>query len=60
MYLCVMIDGAQLKGPQEQGFEDFPEQQQFFDEGKWSLIISSPDIFINTHIYFICMHVSRI
>jgi hypothetical protein len=32
-----MIDGAQFEGPQ--GFEDVPEQQQFFDEGKWSLII---------------------
>jgi hypothetical protein len=34
-----MIDSAQFKGPQEQGFKDVPEQQQFFDEGKWSLII---------------------
>jgi hypothetical protein len=39
MYLCVTIDGAQFEGPQEQSFEDVPEQQQFFDEGKWSLII---------------------
>jgi hypothetical protein len=39
MYLCVTIDGAQFEGPQEQGFEDVPEQQQIFDEGKWSLII---------------------
>jgi hypothetical protein len=39
MYLCVMIDGAQYEGPQEQSFEDVPEQQHFFDEGKWSLII---------------------
>jgi hypothetical protein len=39
MYLCVTIDDAQFKGPQEQGFEDAPEQQQNFDEGKWSLII---------------------
>jgi hypothetical protein len=39
MHLCVTIDGAQFEGPQEQGFEDVPKQQQFFDEGKWSLII---------------------
>jgi hypothetical protein len=39
MYLCVVIDGAQFEGPQEQGFEDAPEQQQYFEEGKWSLII---------------------
>jgi hypothetical protein len=39
MYLCVKIDGAQFEGPQEQSFEDVPEKQQFFDEGKWSLII---------------------
>jgi hypothetical protein len=38
MYLCVAIDGAQFEGPQEQGFEDVPEQQHF-DEGKRSLII---------------------
>jgi hypothetical protein len=34
-----MIDGAQFEGPQEQGFEDVPEQQPYFDEGKWSLIL---------------------
>jgi hypothetical protein len=34
-----VIDGAQFKGPQAQGFEDVPEQQQYFDEGKWFLII---------------------
>jgi hypothetical protein len=39
MYLRVTIDGAQFEDPQEQSFEDIPEQQQFFDEGKWSLII---------------------
>jgi hypothetical protein len=39
MYLCVTIDGAQFEGPQEQGFEDIPKQQQSFDEGKRSLII---------------------
>jgi hypothetical protein len=39
MYLCVTIDDAQFDVPQEQGFEDVPEQQQYFDEDKWSLII---------------------
>jgi hypothetical protein len=39
MYLCVTIDGAQFEGQQEQDFEDIPKQQQFFEEGKWSLII---------------------
>jgi hypothetical protein len=39
MYLCVAIDGVQFEGPQAQGFEDVPEQLQYFDEGKWSLII---------------------
>jgi hypothetical protein len=39
MYLCVAIDDAQFEGPQEQGFEDVPEQQQYFDKGKWPLII---------------------
>jgi hypothetical protein len=34
-----MIDGAQFEGPQEPSFEDIPEQQQFINEGKWSLII---------------------
>jgi hypothetical protein len=39
MYLYVTIDGAQFEGPQESSFQDVPEQQQFFDEGKWFLII---------------------
>jgi hypothetical protein len=39
MYLCVTIDGAQFEGPQAQGSEDVSEQQQYFDEGEWSLII---------------------
>jgi hypothetical protein len=39
MYLCVTIDGVQFEGLQEPSFEDVPELQQFFDEGKWSLII---------------------
>jgi hypothetical protein len=37
--LCVAIDGAQFEGLEEQGFEDAPEQQQYFEEGKWFLII---------------------
>jgi hypothetical protein len=39
MYLCGTVDGAQFEGSQEPSFEDVPEQQQFFDEGKWFLII---------------------
>jgi hypothetical protein len=39
MYMCVTIDGTQFERLQEPSFEDVPEQQQFFDEGKWSLII---------------------
>jgi hypothetical protein len=39
MYLCVVIDGTQFEGPQQQGFEDAPEQQHCFKEGKWFLII---------------------
>jgi hypothetical protein len=39
MYLCVTIDGTQFEGPQESSIKDAPEQQQFFDEGKWYLII---------------------
>jgi hypothetical protein len=39
MYLCVTIDGEQFEGPQEQGCEDVSKQQQYFDEGKWFLII---------------------
>jgi hypothetical protein len=34
VHLCVMIDGAQFEGPQEPCFEDVPEQQHLFDEGK--------------------------
>jgi hypothetical protein len=41
MYLCDTIEGAEFEGPQEQSFEGVPEQQQFFAEGKWSLIIFS-------------------
>jgi hypothetical protein len=39
MYLCVAIESAQFEGSQEQGFEDIPKQQQYFDKGKWSFII---------------------
>jgi hypothetical protein len=39
MCLRVAIDGAQFEDPQGQDFEDVPEQQQFFEEGKWCLII---------------------
>jgi hypothetical protein len=39
MNLCGAIDGAQFENPQDQGFEDAPEQQQCFEEGKWSSII---------------------
>jgi hypothetical protein len=39
MYLCATIDDMQFEGPQELSFEDVPEQQQFANEGKWSLII---------------------
>jgi hypothetical protein len=37
-----MIDGAQFEGPQEQGFENILEQEPYFDEGKWFLIIFQP------------------
>jgi hypothetical protein len=39
MYLCAMIDDMPFEGLQEPSFEDVPEQQQFVNEGKWSLII---------------------
>jgi hypothetical protein len=37
MCLCTTIDDTQFEGPQELSFEEFPEQQQFANEGKWSL-----------------------
>jgi hypothetical protein len=37
--MCATIDDTQFKGPQEPSFEDVPEQQQFVNQGKWSLII---------------------
>jgi hypothetical protein len=39
MCSCVAIDGAQFEDSQGQDFEKFPEQQQFANEGKWSLIM---------------------
>jgi hypothetical protein len=39
MYFFVRIDDARFEGPQAQGFVDVPEQQLYFDDGKWSLII---------------------
>jgi hypothetical protein len=42
MRLCTTIDDTQFEGPQEPSFEEFPEQQQFTNEGKWSLIMFWP------------------
>jgi hypothetical protein len=39
MCLCTTIDDTQFKGPQEPNFEEVSEQQQFANEGKWSLIM---------------------
>jgi hypothetical protein len=39
MCLCATLDGAQFEDPQGQDFEEFPEQQHFANEGKWSLIM---------------------
>jgi hypothetical protein len=39
MCLCATLDGAQFEDLQGQDFEEFPEQQQFANEGKWSLIM---------------------
>ena len=36
MYLCDATDGAPFGDQQEQAFED-AEQQQHFEEGKWTL-----------------------
>jgi hypothetical protein len=60
MCLCATLDGAQFEDPQGQDFEEFPEQQQFANEGKWSLIMFSVLLISQSHLYFICMHVSRI
>jgi hypothetical protein len=55
MYLCVTIDGAQFESPQEQSFEDVSSRSNSLMKasGPWSY--SSPNNFINTHIYFIGM-----
>ena len=39
MCLCDALDGVPFDERQEQGFEEAKQQQQCFDEGKWSLII---------------------
>jgi hypothetical protein len=39
MCLCTALDGAQFEDPQGQDFEELPEQQQFANESKWSLIM---------------------
>jgi hypothetical protein len=39
MCLCTTLDGAQFEDLRGQDFEKFPEQQQFANEGKWSLIM---------------------
>jgi hypothetical protein len=57
---CATLDGDQFEDPQGQDFEEFPEQQQFANEGKWSLIMFQPYLLSQIHLYFICMHVSRI
>jgi hypothetical protein len=56
MYLCDTIEGAQFKVPQEQSFEDVPEQQQFFAQGKWSLIMFQTYLHYNhTFTLYACM-----
>jgi hypothetical protein len=39
MCLCATLDGAQFEDPQGQDFEEFSKQQQFANEGMWSLIM---------------------
>jgi hypothetical protein len=41
MCLRTTIDDTQFEGPQETNFEELPEQQ-FANEGNWSLIMSQP------------------
>jgi hypothetical protein len=60
MCLYATLDGAQFEDPHRQDFEEFPEQQQFANEGKCSLIMFQPYIISQIHLYFKCMHVSRI
>jgi hypothetical protein len=56
MCSCVAIDGAQFEDPQGQDFEEFPEQQQFANEGKWSLIIFPSYKYHNyTFTFYACM-----
>jgi hypothetical protein len=52
MCLCATLDGAQFEDPQGQDFEEFPEQQQFANEGKWSLIMFSVLLISQSHLYF--------
>jgi hypothetical protein len=52
MCLCATLDGAQFEDPQGQDFEDFPEQQQFANEGKWSLIMISVLLISQLQLYF--------
>jgi hypothetical protein len=60
MCLCTTLDGAQFEDPQGQDFEEFPEQRQFANEGKWSLIMFLSYLISQFHFYLICLHVSRI
>jgi hypothetical protein len=55
MYLCDAIDGAQFEDPQDQSFEDAPEQHECFEEGKLVLDHIPVPITFNIHIYFIYM-----
>jgi hypothetical protein len=52
MCLCATLDGAQFEDPQSQDFEEFPEQQQFANEGKWSLNIFSVLLISQLYLYF--------
>jgi hypothetical protein len=50
MRLCVTLDGAQFEDPQGQDFEEFPEQQQFANKDKWSLIMFQPYLISQLHL----------
>jgi hypothetical protein len=52
MCSCATLDGAQFEDPQGQDFEEFPEQQQFANKGKWSLIMFSVLLMSQLHLYF--------
>ena len=58
IYLCDAIDGAPYEDKQEQGFED-PDQQQHFEEGKWTLDHACCPIITNySHLlYMQCMSI---